>query len=159
MLQSSCFSLPLVPRKPSGLVSSMLSLTEANVFRRYAETIGRLGSGQKFTTAAGQRSFLDKVENALRLALDDQAVTVTLKGGYGKGTQTPTSDMDIVISTPGRKISRDDKKELVEKLKEMPGFHRSHVKLKRLAIMCIFESTEIDLVRSRLHNAMITHSL
>jgi predicted nucleotidyltransferase len=55
-----------------------------------------------------------------------------------KGTYTTTSDIDLIISTPGRNVTHADKQRVVEHLRKQNAlFHLSHVRLKKLAIECI----------------------
>ncbi len=124
-------------------LSSLVLAEEAAHFEHFADAMGG-DVGVVGRTRAPDSAFSENILAALRHALDDERVTIDVKGSLMKGTQTMTSDIDIVITTPGRQVSRDDKKMVAEKLRHWPGFHQSHVKLKRLAITCVMMGTEVS---------------
>ena len=77
---------------------------------------------------------------AIQLAIAEAiggTVILQVRGSTMKGTHTRSSDIDIVVDTPGRCVSRSDKEAVVESLKRCTKFHASHVKLKTLAIQCV----------------------
>ena len=90
---------------------------------------------------------------AIQLAIAEAiggTVILQVRGSTMKGTHTRSSDIDIVVDTPGRCVSRSDKEAVVESLKRCKKFHASHVKLKTLAIQCVPVGVqqEIDLIFS-----------
>ena len=90
---------------------------------------------------------------AIQLAIAEAiggTVILQVRGSTMKGTHTRSSDIDIVVDTPGRCVSRSDKEAVVESLKRCTKFHASHVKLKTLAIQCVPVGVqqEIDLIFS-----------
>jgi hypothetical protein len=128
-------------RKPGDRLSSLVVSREAEVFLSFAEHVATMASALFFTDKE-----VSEIEKALRGALDDDGVSVSLKGSAAKSTQSTGSDIDIVVLTPGRKISREDKLAVVDSLSQHPLFHRSHVALKKLAIGCTVRGQEVDLV-------------
>jgi hypothetical protein len=124
-------------------LSSLVGSREAEVFTSFAEHVAR-------SAAVCDSSFTEKtmseIETALRGALDDERVSVSLKGSAAKSTKCMGSDIDLVVFTPGRQISRQDKLAVIEALRKHPLFHKTHLALKKLAIGCIVSHREVDLV-------------
>ena len=89
---------------------------------------------------------LKVVRETLIEVLDTEAVELDVRGSTQKGTQTLGSDVDIVIRTHERRVSRADKEAVAAALRERPPFHRRHVHVGRLAIACVASFLEIDLV-------------
>ena len=129
-------------------LSSLVRPKEACVFKDFADFVGEQGQTARSLMIGGRapvKKLVSGLQSILRTLFDDR-VTVALKGGLSKGTQTAQSDVDLVVTTPGRQVSRADKLALAEKLRTADGFHTKHVKVKRLSISCIYMTTEIDLV-------------
>ena len=127
------------------LVSSMLYKKEEELFCEFAVHLGRQARFKFVNLSDGWRSHLTKT---LQHALQHQHITVSVKGSVEKGTDTWDSDVDVFIDTHGRLVSRQEKQQIVELLRTTDGFHHSHVELKKLAIGCVVDNMEVDLVFS-----------
>jgi predicted nucleotidyltransferase len=115
------------------------------MFSQFSERVQR----QSYSTGVFDDEVLERLAKIIRDCLQHSEVRLEVKGSIAKGTQTRHSDVDIIIDTPGRDVSRADKERVVERLKKSPPlFHRSHVHLKRHAISCILLGTDVDLVFS-----------
>ena len=105
-----------------------------------------MSTGMQLWNGASGDERLVRIQTALREALDDESFNLEIRGSQVKGTHTNLSDLDVIIRTPGRCVSRADKLAVVAKLRKNPMFHKSHVNLKRLSIFCVVDRTDIDLV-------------
>ena len=97
---------------PRQLVSTLVTSHEAEIFKELAEIIREPGAslcGASMQALRGGGSIAEHVQAALREILDEESVHCLLKGSASKGTQTNRSDVDIIIETPGRSISRVEK--------------------------------------------------
>jgi hypothetical protein len=77
--------------------------------------------------------------------LQNQEITVSVRGSVEKGTNTSESDNYVFIDTHGLRVSRQEKERVVEVLRTADGFHQSHVKLKKLASGCDVFNMQVDL--------------
>jgi tetratricopeptide (TPR) repeat protein len=96
----------------------------------------------------------------LQPELHPDSVRVVAKGSYVKGTFLWGSDIDLIIDTPFRSLSRGDKEALVKFLRTMsPDF--STVSLKKVAIHWLHCGLDFDLVFAKTEeygNIPITHN-
>jgi tetratricopeptide (TPR) repeat protein len=130
-------------------LSSLVNPSEASVFAEFAEIVRQRSAALtrlSWVREGGENTVLKQIEAALQEALNDMSISACIKGSTMKGTETNLSDLDIVVDTPRRTVTRADKLAVVEKLRKHPLFHKSHVVLKKLAIGCIIHNVEIDLV-------------
>ena len=126
-LTISARSMASTPR-----LSSLVNAREACIFQELAEIVPRMSTGMHLWNGASGDERLVRIQTALREALDDESLNLEIRGSQVKGTHTNLSDLDVIIRTPGRCVSRADKLAVVAKLRKNPMFHKSHVKLKRL---------------------------
>jgi tetratricopeptide (TPR) repeat protein/uncharacterized membrane protein YgcG/predicted nucleotidyltransferase len=130
------------------LVSSMLYKKEAELFCQFAQHLHEQAGFTGFGLTLCDSAWCDRLKKILQHTLQHQEITVSVKGSVEKGTNTSDSDIDVFIDTHGLRVSRQEKKRIVEVLRTADGFHQSHVKLKKLAIGCVVFNTEVDLVFS-----------
>lgn len=110
-------------------LASLVQPAEAELFQDLAGCVSR-----------GVRKLDDELMDSIRQAIEKAIggeVILQVKGSIMKGTHVRGSDIDIVVDTPGRRVSRNDKEKVVESLKRCGQFHESHIKLKTLAIQCV----------------------
>ena len=127
-------------------LSSLLNVREAAVFRQLAERIRSRSDNRAAGLSTGARDLVAPLERELKAALGWQNIHVSMKGSMCKGTQTHMSDFDFVVDTPGQCVGMQEKLAVAEHLRNAELFHRSHVKLKRLAIQCVVLGSEVDIV-------------
>jgi predicted nucleotidyltransferase len=127
-----------------GRLSELAMPLEAQRFQELAE---RIKSASQAHHWHDESAVLKSLQAALRKALGSP-VTVGIKGSLSKGTQTHSSDIDVLVNTHDLPISHKEKQEVVKHLCDLPMIHQSHITLKRLAIGCIIHGTNVDLVFS-----------
>jgi hypothetical protein len=127
-------------------LSSLLNEREATVFRQLAERIRSRSDNRSAGLSTGARDLIAPLERELKAALGWQNIQVSMKGSMCKGTQTHMSDFDFVVDTSGQCVGMHEKRAVVEHLRSAELFHRSHVKLKRLAIQCVVQGSEVDII-------------
>lgn len=97
-------------------------------------------------TAEESHRLVKLVEDVAGKALGNQPVHAHVKGSVAKGTNLVGSDIDVVVDTPGRTITRADQEKVVAHLKEHPDVHWEHVTLKQVAIQIMYRSKYVDVV-------------
>ena len=101
-------------------LSSLLLPEEARVFDVLSDSISKM---QPHTILWNDdRPVIKELEATLRALMQDDTLTLHVKGSQAKGTQTNLSDIDIIIDTPGRCVSRSEKQEV---RKCVPHQHRT----------------------------------
>ena len=125
-------------------LATLVQPREAELFQELATTAASSASD-----VLDDAALMTSIREAIREAIGGDVV-LQVKGSIMKGTQTRSSDLDIIVDTPGRRVSRSDKESVVESLKRSKRFHESHVKLKTLAIQCVplMHTQEIELIFS-----------
>ena len=131
-----------------GRLSALVTSNEAVLFQKFAGLIKDANQSHHWLD---ESQVLRVLERELCRALGSR-VTVSIKGSMSKGTETNNSDVDILIDTHGHQVSLEEKRAVVEHLRKTSTaylmMHPSHIELKRLAIGCIIQGRNVDLVFS-----------
>ena len=133
------------PQRQTPRLAVLLHELEARLFSKFAEILRE--TAEAFQGQAMPTATLEAIRAILQEVLDDAQLSITVKGSAAKGTQSRTSDIDLLIET-SRPVSVEDKERVVERMRNSSLINRSHVHLKRLAITCVMgeSPTEVDLV-------------
>eukprot|EP00242_Pyramimonas_sp_CCMP2087_P012941 CAMPEP_0198205558 /NCGR_PEP_ID=MMETSP1445-20131203/9101_1 /TAXON_ID=36898 /ORGANISM="Pyramimonas sp., Strain CCMP2087" /LENGTH=950 /DNA_ID=CAMNT_0043877909 /DNA_START=368 /DNA_END=3216 /DNA_ORIENTATION=+ len=129
-------------------LASLVKPREAALFEELACAVADLSS-DAHQAQRDNEPLMESIRSAITEAIKSE-VKLQLAGSIKKGTYTRSSDLDIVVDTPGRCVSQADKAAVVQSLKRCPEFHEKQVKLKTLAIQCaaIGKLQEIELIFS-----------
>mmetsp|Transcript_25046 Transcript_25046/g.42331 ORF Transcript_25046/g.42331 Transcript_25046/m.42331 type:complete len:1263 (-) Transcript_25046:300-4088(-) len=130
------------------VASLIVDAQEAQAFDKFAEMVG---IPLKTLSGIMNKSIDDAkitLQPVLRDLMCDDTLWIEVKGSMKKGTQTPFSDIDIVVHTI-QPVSEAAKLHLIAGMREKPDIfgQDSFIKLKNIAISCVHPSFgEIDLV-------------
>ena len=78
-------------------LASLLLPAEAEVFSAFSNHVASLSN-----PLVNIESLVRSLQNAMREVMEDDTLTLHVKGSHAKGTQTLGSDVDIIIDTHGR---------------------------------------------------------
>ena len=113
------------------MLAALVQPREAELFQEMAQQLSAGGFTRFSETRDKHSGVLEVVRATLFEVLNTEAVELDICGSIQKGTQTHGSDVDIVIRTRERRVSRADKEAVAAKLRERPPFHRRHVHVGR----------------------------
>ena len=118
-------------------LDALVRPAETRLFREFADSL--------VSPFSFDESLLLPLRETLAKVLDCK-IFLHLRGSSQKGTAVRGSDVDILVESPGYAVSNDDKERVAVALRELPQLHRSHVRVKTLAINLIASGTQVDLV-------------
>mmetsp|Transcript_13554 Transcript_13554/g.20972 ORF Transcript_13554/g.20972 Transcript_13554/m.20972 type:complete len:1396 (-) Transcript_13554:44-4231(-) len=129
---------------PPRSLSSLVSTFEAGLFEEFL----RKGQRTQRRSAPFSVEMLEKeILNDLKSVLGD-AIELQVQGSLRKGTFWINSDVDVLIQTGEREVTREEQEIVTEKLKGNPVL--TNVGLGRVAVHFNFTGVEVDLVFSNL---------
>ena len=107
-------------------ISSLVHKEEAILFEKLSAIARKSHLPSCILDEERRQNILRQVEQELRKALGYNQLTIDVQGSIRKNTATVYSDTDILINTPGRQITHEDKEKVVRNLKRSGKENGTH---------------------------------
>ena len=124
-------------------LSSLITPLEVELFEKFLSLTKEMTLLPQDAVLSFKKRYLSEIKGVL-----GEDVCVGAQGSFRKGTYWHGSDVDLLIDTGEREVTREEQKKLTERLKKFPEL--VHVGLGCVAIHFCFRNIEFDLVFSNL---------